>query len=72
VEPNPTTPEVQAPEEPVVAQWLNTRQAQLYTGLSHVTLWRLRKENAIKAAQVGRAIRYDRQSLDDYMRSCCL
>jgi excisionase family DNA binding protein len=71
VEPNPATPEVQAHEAPIVPAWLDTRQAEVYSGLSNVTLWRLRKAGKIKAAQIGRAVRYERASLDDYMQACC-
>jgi excisionase family DNA binding protein len=71
VEPNPTTPEVQANGGPVEAAWLNTRQAEVYSGLSRVTLWRLRNSDEIKAARVGKAVRYSRESLDSYLESCC-
>ncbi len=71
MEPNPTTPEVQAHEAPIEPLWLNSRQAEVYSGLSNVTLWRLRKAGKIKAASVGRAVRYSRESLNDYMKSCC-
>jgi predicted DNA-binding transcriptional regulator AlpA len=61
----------QVHDAPIVPAWLDTRQAEAYTSLCSVTLWRLRKENKIQAAQIGRAVRYSRESLDDYMRSCC-
>jgi excisionase family DNA binding protein len=65
-----STPEPQASEAPVVPMWLDTKQAEVYTGLSHVTLWRARKQKSIKAAQIGRAVRYSRESLDAYMERC--
>lgn len=71
MQPNSATPEVQAHEAPIVPAWLNTRQAEVYSGLSNVTLWRLRKLGKVKAAQVGRAVRYSRESLDSYLESCC-
>lgn len=48
--------------------WLSYRDAERLTGLSRVTLWRhISASNEIKVARVGRAVRINRQSLEDYL-----
>jgi excisionase family DNA binding protein len=56
--------QVQAQIEP---KWLTYEEAQHLVGLGHTTLWRLAKSGEIKTAQVGRAVRLSRESLEDYM-----
>jgi excisionase family DNA binding protein len=48
-------------------KWLTYEEAQRLVGLGHTTLWRLVKSGEIKSAQVGRAVRLSRESLEDYM-----
>jgi excisionase family DNA binding protein len=48
-------------------KWLTYEEAQRLVGLGHTTLWRLAKSGEIKSAQVGRAVRLSRESLEDYM-----
>jgi len=47
--------------------WITYEQAQLLVGLGRTTLWRLVKSGEIKCAQIGRAVRLNRASLEDYM-----
>jgi excisionase family DNA binding protein len=48
-------------------KWLTYEESQRLVGLGHTTLWRLVKSGEIKSAQVGRAVRLSRESLEDYM-----
>lgn len=52
----------------IMPEWLTPRQAQAYANLSLTTLWELRKRNKIKAARVGRAVRIQRDSLEEFMK----
>jgi excisionase family DNA binding protein len=54
--------------EVVVARWLDYPSAVTYSGLSRSTLWLLIKEGELDAANIGRAVRIDRESIDSYMR----
>lgn len=48
-------------------EWMNYPEAEEYSGLSHTTLWRCIKRGEIKAARIGRAVRINRKSLEDFM-----
>jgi len=48
-------------------KWITYEEAQRLVGLGHTTLWRLVKSGEIKSAQVGRAVRLSRQSVEAYM-----
>jgi excisionase family DNA binding protein len=48
-------------------KWITYEEAQRLVGLGHTTLWRLVKSGEVKSAQVGRAVRLSRESLEDYM-----
>jgi excisionase family DNA binding protein len=48
-------------------KWITYEEAQRLVSLGHTTLWRLVKSGEIKSAQVGRAVRLSRESLEDYM-----
>jgi len=48
-------------------EWITYEEAQLLVALSRTTLWRLAKSGEIKTAQVGRAVRINRESLEGYM-----
>jgi excisionase family DNA binding protein len=50
-------------------EWLTYRRAQEYTSLSRTVLWQLINAGEIQAAKVGRAVRINRESLDEFMRS---
>ena len=54
-------------EQEVQPRYLTYRQAEVYTGLSRTTLWRLVSSGEITASRIGRAVRFDRRSLEDYM-----
>ena len=49
-------------------EWLTYAEAGEMVGLSRVTLWKLVSAGEVEAARVGRAVRINRESLDDYMR----
>ena len=48
--------------------WLSYPQAEQYTGLSRGTLWRAMDRGELRAARVGRAVRFERQELERFMR----
>ena len=49
-------------------EWLTYAQATEIVGLSRVTLWRLVSTGEVEAARVGRAVRLNRESLNQFMR----
>ena len=51
----------------ITPAWLDYRQAEAYSSLSRTTLWELINRREIKAARVGRAVRIQRDSLDEFM-----
>ena len=53
----------------VQAEWLRFPEAERYSGLGRSTLTKLIKEGLIHAAKVGKAVRINRRSLDEYMES---
>ena len=52
--------------------WLTYREAEILTGLSRVTIWKLIGSKAIKAAKIGRAVRISRRSLEAFMEECAV
>jgi excisionase family DNA binding protein len=48
--------------------WLTYEEAGRLVGLGRTTLWRLIRNGDIKTARVGRAVRIERRSLEDYLR----
>ena len=48
--------------------WLSYRDASTYCGLGRTTLTALVTSGAIPAAKVGKAVRINRDGLDEYMR----
>lgn len=48
--------------------WLTYREATELVGLSRTTIWQLVSAGEVRAAKAGKAVRIDRQSLEDYMR----
>jgi len=51
----------------ILPLWLTYRQAQRLSGLGRTTLWTLVNSGEIRAARVGRAVRIDRRSLEEFM-----
>jgi excisionase family DNA binding protein len=51
----------------ITREWVTYRQAEELSGLSRTTLWKLLSAGEIKAAHVGRAVRINRRSLDEYL-----
>ena len=51
----------------ITREWVTYRQAEEVSGLSRTTLWKLLGAGEIKAARVGRAVRINRRSLDEYL-----
>jgi excisionase family DNA binding protein len=49
-------------------EWVNYREATGITGLSRTTIWKLISAGEIRAAKVGKAVRINRRSLEDYLR----
>lgn len=54
-------------EVEVQREWLSYPDAERYSGLSRVTLWRAIGRGELKAARVGRAVRINRQDLETFM-----
>jgi excisionase family DNA binding protein len=51
----------------VQREWLGYEEARRLVGLSRTTLYRLVKTGEIKGARIGRSVRINRASLDEYM-----
>jgi excisionase family DNA binding protein len=51
----------------VQPEWLRYPEAERYSGLGRSTLWKLVKDGHVDAAKVGKAVRINRRSLDEYM-----
>jgi excisionase family DNA binding protein len=51
----------------ITCEWVTYKQAEEFSGLSRTTLWKLISAGEIKAARVGRAVRINRCSLDEYL-----
>lgn len=56
----------------IAPAWLTYKEAQVYTGLGRTMLWKIVYDtnSGVVAAKVGTAVRINRESLDDYLRSC--
>jgi excisionase family DNA binding protein len=50
------------------AAWISYSQAQRYSGLGRTKLWEIISTGEVEAAKVGRAVRINRNSLEEYMR----
>lgn len=48
-------------------EWITYDEAQCLTSLGRTTLWRLVKSGSIKSVYIGRAVRLNRRSLEDYL-----
>ena len=51
----------------IAREWVTYKEAEELSGLSRTTLWKLLSAGEIKAARVGRAVRINRRSIDDYL-----
>ena len=51
----------------IMPAWLDYKQAEAYSSLSRTTLWELINRREIKAARIGRAVRIQRDSLEEFM-----
>jgi excisionase family DNA binding protein len=56
----------------ITPAWLNYKQAEAYSNLSRTTLWQLINAGKIKAARIGRAVRIERDSLQEFMEQSSL
>ena len=54
-------------QTPITPAWLDYKQAEAYSNLSRTTLWQLINARKIKAARIGRAVRIERESLQEFM-----
>jgi excisionase family DNA binding protein len=54
-------------QSPITPAWLDYRQAEAYSSLSRTTLWQLINARKIKAARIGRAVRIERDSLQEFL-----
>ena len=59
-------------QSPITPAWLDYKQAEAYTSLSRTTLWQLINARKIKAARIGRAVRIERDSLQEFMEQSSL
>jgi excisionase family DNA binding protein len=51
----------------IVPTWITYEEAQRLTSLGRTTLWRLVRAGEVKSASIGRAVRINRESLEEYM-----
>jgi excisionase family DNA binding protein len=51
----------------ITREWVTYKQAEELSGLSRTTQWKLLNAGEIKAARIGRAVRLNRHSLDEYL-----
>ena len=51
------------------AEWITYEEAQRLTSLGRTTLWRICSSGYVKSARVGRAVRINRRSLEEFMES---
>lgn len=50
-------------------EWITYEEAQRLTSLGRTTLWKLCSSKSVKTARVGRAVRINRRSLEEYMET---
>jgi excisionase family DNA binding protein len=51
----------------IAPAWLDYKQAEAYSSLSRTTLSEAINNNKIRAARIGRAVRIERDSLQEFM-----
>ena len=52
----------------IVRNWLTYKEAEQLVGLSRTTLWKLIGAGEIECRRVGRAVRINRESVEEYMK----
>ena len=52
---------------PIEREWFSYLEAEQFAGLSRTTMWRLVRSGEVKAARVGRLVRINRRSLEQYL-----
>lgn len=50
-----------------ICRLLTSKQCAEYLAISERKLWAMSKNGTIPAVRLGRAVRYDRQDLDDFI-----
>ena len=53
---------------PVQREWVTVREAMEITGLSRTTLWSIYSAGEVRTAKIGKTVRINRQSLDEYLK----
>ena len=51
----------------IVPTWITYEEAQRLTSLGRTTLWRIVKSREVRSASIGRAVRINRESLEEFM-----
>jgi excisionase family DNA binding protein len=51
----------------IVPTWITYEEAQRLTSLGRTTLWRIVKSGEVKSVYIGRAVRINRESLEEFM-----
>jgi excisionase family DNA binding protein len=54
-------------KEAVQQEWVSYPSAEIFSGLSHTSLWRLVSSGELKAARVGRSVRIHLPTLREFM-----
>ena len=54
--------------ENVEREWISYREATELTGLSRGTIWKIIGAGQVRAAKVGKAVRINRRSLEQYLQ----
>ena len=52
---------------PVQRAWVSYREAMEITGLSRTTLWSICSAGEVRAAKIGKTVRINWRSLDEYL-----
>jgi excisionase family DNA binding protein len=53
---------------PVQREWVSVREAMEITGLSRTTLWSIYSAGGVRTAKIGKTVRINRRSLDEYLK----
>jgi excisionase family DNA binding protein len=51
----------------IVPTWITYEEAQRLTSLGRTMLWRIVKSGEVKSVYIGRAVRINRESLEEFM-----
>lgn len=58
-------------DQNVTPKYLTYTQAEVYTSLSRVTLWRAVKKGQLQSCGYGKAVRFTVEELDKFMQAAC-